>query len=129
MQVVKGQVVSGVGDFRNRMTNFREAFFRATGEELIQGTLNVDVGKIIPPKEHFRIRGTAINEPQQDLLFEVCRANGLWAYRIRPYCLKTGGGGHGDSILEIACSKMIPNDGWVEIELFREEIESAAATV
>jgi hypothetical protein len=105
------------------MTKFPEAFRRATGEDLVKGTLNVDVGRNIPVNEHFRMRGTEIDEPEQDLLFEVCRANGLWAYRIRPYNLRTGEGGHGDSILEIACGQIIRTDGVVEIELFREESE------
>jgi len=46
--------------------------------------------------------------------------NGIWAYRIRPLDAM-GGGGHGDDILEIACSKKIPNVGpgaEVEIVLF-----------
>jgi hypothetical protein len=37
-----------------------------------------------------RIRGVDIGYPQQDLLFEVCRINGIWAYRIRPYNLNRG---------------------------------------
>jgi len=94
-----------------------EVFERATGERLYPGTLNVNVGQQIPIKEHFRIRGAEINEPEQDLLFEVCRINGLWAYRIRPFDA-VGGGGHGDEILEIACSKKIPNVGpGVEVEI------------
>lgn len=104
MIVLKGRVCVGVGHFRRRMTEFPEAFQKATGEVLFKGTLNVDVSRKIPIKEHFRIRGTEIREPEQDLLFEVCRINGLWAYRIRPYHLQNGSGGHGDNIFEIACS-------------------------
>jgi len=118
--VLEGHAVGGIGDFRKRMTNFAEVFHKATGQELVKGTLNVDVGEKIPPKEHFRIAGTDIGEPEQDLLFEICRANGIWAYRIRPYNLRTGEGGHGDNILEIAASTMIPTDAGVEIALFRD---------
>lgn len=103
------------------MTAFAEVFRRATGEKLVKGTLNVDVGRRIPAKEHFKIRGAEIGEPEQDLLFEVCRVNGLWGYRIRPYNLNTGGGGHGDNILEIASSHSIPISNEVTIELFRNE--------
>jgi len=102
------------------MTQYPEAFERATGEQLYPGTLNVKVSELVPVKEHFRIRGAEINEPEQNLLFEVCRINGIWAYRIRPLDAM-GGGGHGDDILEIACSKKIPNVGpgaEVEIVLF-----------
>jgi len=119
VQELTGRVVTGIGHFKIRMTNFPEVFLRATGEDLIKGTLNVDVGRNIPAKEQFRIRGTEIGEPEQDLLFEVCRVNGLWAYRIRPCNLMTGGGGHGDHIVEIACSQRIPVNGDIEISLFR----------
>jgi CTP-dependent riboflavin kinase len=123
VQVLKGRVVGGMGHFRARMTKFPEVFRRATGEDLVKGTLNVDVGRNISPKEHFRIRGTGIDEPEQDLLFEVCRINGIWAYRIRPHNLNTGEGGHGDNILEIACSQIIQTERGVEISLFRDETE------
>ncbi len=126
MILLKGQVVGGVAHFRQRMTNFPEAFKRATGENLFPGTLNVEVKRKIPVREHFRIPGTEVNEPEQDLLFEVCRINGIWAYRIRPYNVNTGLGGHGDDTLEIACSQKIPNvthGSVVEIALFRDDID------
>jgi CTP-dependent riboflavin kinase len=126
--LLQGRVdkVGGVGDFRRRMTKFPEAFARAAGEKLFPGTLNVDVKRKIPVREHFRIRGIEINEPEQDLLFEVCRINGIWAYRIRPLNLVDGRGGHGDHILEIACAQEIPDvphGSIVEIALFRDDID------
>jgi hypothetical protein len=45
------------------MNNYPEAFHKATGELLIAGTVNVDVGTPVPPKEHFRILANDINEP------------------------------------------------------------------
>jgi hypothetical protein len=128
MLIVKGKVKQGCGHFRQRMTNFPLPFRKATGEDLFKGTLNVELenNRCIPITEQFRIRGTDIAEPWQDLLFEVCRISGLWAYRIRPYDLCTGAGGHGDNILEIACSEEIPNvstGSQVQIELFRDEVE------
>ena len=124
MIILKGSVcpdTEGLKHFSRRMTQYREVFERATGEKLFPGTLNVNVGERIQIKEHFRIRGTEINEPEQDLLFEVCRINQIWAYRIRPFHLVTGQGGHGDHIIEIACSQKIPNVSpgtEVEIALF-----------
>jgi CTP-dependent riboflavin kinase len=124
MIILKGLVcpdAEGLKHFSKRMTQYPEVFERATEEKLFPGTLNVNVGKPIPVREHFRIRGTEINEPEQDLLFEVCRINQIWAYRIRPFHLATGEGGHGDHILEITCSQKIvvsPEDE-VEIALFR----------
>jgi len=41
---VTGRITDGVGDFRRRMTRYRQVFERATGEQLFPGTLNVDIG-------------------------------------------------------------------------------------
>ena len=121
---VTGKVTGfGTSYFARRMTDFPSVFQEATGETLFPGTLNIQVEKGIPIREHFRILGLTIREPNQDLLFEVCRINGsLWGYRIRPYHVLTGVGGHGDHILEITCSTRIPNAGPgsdVTIEFFR----------
>ena len=126
MIVVEGKVVPACGDFKRRMTNFPEAFRRATGEELFKGTLNVDVGREIAIREEFRILGTEINEPTQDLQFERCAINDIPAFRIRPYVIATGEGGHGDHILEISCGREIPNAGYgcvVRVTLFRDDVE------
>ena len=124
MTILKGLVCregegAGCRHFFRRMTEYSDVFERATGERLIPGTLNVNVGVVVPIKEHFRIRGQELKE-SEDFLFEVCRINGIWAYRIRPLDAM-GGGGHGDHIFEIACSKLIPDvppGTVVEIALF-----------
>ena len=111
---------AGLKHFSRRMNQYAEVFERATGEKLFPGTLNVNVGEPIPIKEHFRIHGKDLNEPE-DFLFEVCRINGIWAYRIRPLDAM-GGGGHGDHIFEITCHHEIPNvlpGTEAEIALFR----------
>ena len=124
MIILKGSVcpeAEGLKHFSKRMSEYPEVFERATGERLYFGTLNVNVHKAIPVREHFRIRGAEVNEPEQDLLFEICRINRIWAYRIRPFQLATGEGGHGDHIIEVACSQKIPNvpeGSEVEIALF-----------
>ncbi len=99
---VTGRITEGVQHFRARMTRYPEVFERATGERLFPGTLNVDIGTPLECREDFRIRGSEIGEPEQDLLFERCTIAGRNAYRIRPYQLRGGGGGHGDHMLEIA---------------------------
>ena len=112
----------GCGDMARRMNNHPEAFRSATGELLIAGTVNVDVGTPVLPREHFRILADDINEPiPQDLLFEICRVNGIWGYRIRPLDLRNGSGGHGDHILELSSSQKLPNQpgSQVEIAFFR----------
>jgi CTP-dependent riboflavin kinase len=127
MILLEGHVVQGLGHFRQRMTKYPEVFRRAAGVSLFPGTLNVKVDREIPVKEQFRILGVDIGEPEQDLLFEECRINGIKAYRVRPYHLQTGSGGYGDDILEITCSQEIPNvptGSAVEVELFRDDIKS-----
>jgi hypothetical protein len=105
------------------MTRFPDVFELATGQRLFPGTLNLDVRTHIAPREHFRIRGRDIGEPGQDLLFEIVRVNGVWAYRIRPLDLRTGGGGHGDHILEIAAADelrpTLSGADAIEVEIFR----------
>jgi CTP-dependent riboflavin kinase len=125
MLILRGHICrdgdgAGLKHFSRRMNQYPEVFERATGEALFPGTLNVNVGGTIKIHEHFRIRGHELNEPE-DFLFEVCRINGLWAYRIRPLDAM-GNGGHGDHILEIICRREIPNvppGTQVEIALFR----------
>jgi CTP-dependent riboflavin kinase len=92
------------------MSRYAEVFTKATGQALYAGTLNVKVAQMVPIKEHFRILGRDIGEPQQDLLFEICRVRGKWAYRVRPFHLGTGGGGHGDNVLEIVCAERLKCD-------------------
>jgi CTP-dependent riboflavin kinase len=111
---------AGLKHFSRRMSQHPKVFERATGEKLFPGTLNVNVGETVKIKEHFRIHGKELNEPE-DFLFEVCRINGIWAYRIRPLDAM-GNGGHGDHILEITCAHKIPDaqpGTEVEIALFR----------
>jgi CTP-dependent riboflavin kinase len=126
MRILTGDIVDGVGDFRQRMTAYAHVFERATGERLFPGTLNVRVSEPVAAVEHFRIIGAEIGEPEQDLLFEICRINGVWAYRIRPFNLYNGSGGHGDHILEIAAAQELrPALGRapvVEVALFRTAV-------
>src|SRR5688500_8592776 len=105
------------------MTTYPAIFEAATGQQLYPGTLNVKLVEKVTVKEHFRIVGASIGEPDQDLLFEICRLNGKWAYRVRPLNLKDGSGGHGDNVIEIACSEHLKGTGLkdgdsVEVEFF-----------
>lgn len=104
-----GHVVSGVGHFATRIKNNEKAFTQVTGEKLFHGTLNIKVDLLIPIKEHFRLRGSEIEEPVYDFVFEVCRVNGIWAYRVKPVNLLSDKGGHGDNIIELVSSRMIPD--------------------
>lgn len=121
--IVRGRVVRGCNHFQVRMTTHRDVFTKATGRELFPGTLNVKVDHQIEVREDFRIRGTEIDEAEQDLIFECCRINGIEAFRIRPLHLPTGLGGHGDDTLEIAALQRVPGvetGTEVEVELFRD---------
>lgn len=69
-------MLAGAKHFSRRLTEYPEVFERATGEHLFPGTVNVNAGELTPVKEHFRIHGKEINEPEE-FLFEVCRINGI----------------------------------------------------
>lgn len=120
---VNGVVESGIGAWRPRMEQFPEVFRQLTGEWLHPGTLNVRIERPLAIREEFRISGTAIGEPEQDMLFERCRINGIEAFRLRPYQPATGLGGHGDHILEIVCTRqlrpLLPDSGQVMVEFPR----------
>ncbi|MCF6177129.1 MAG: hypothetical protein L3J71_15330 [Victivallaceae bacterium] len=104
---IKGKTEKGVGHFKRRMTSYPEVFKSAFGHPPYQGTLNVRVPHKIFIKEHFRILGHLLNEAE-DFLIEICRANGVWAYRIRPYHPQTAQGGHGDDVIELVSKEVIP---------------------
>jgi hypothetical protein len=117
---IQGTIQRGRGDFGRRFTDHPEVFRAATGEYLHRGTVNVRIAEPLQIREHFRIDDPL--DPNQVLQFEVCRANGKWAYRIRPLNVVTGCGGWGDDVIEIASSEEIPDaiDGaTVRIEFFR----------
>ena len=109
--------------FPGRIRRYPAIFEQAVGYALYPGTINVKVSSPIQIFEQFRVKGELIGEPCQDLLFERCRINGIKAVRIRPYMLNSGGGGHGDDILEISCGCRIDGvepGARVEIEICRE---------
>jgi len=122
MVFLTGTIVLGVGNFRPLMTRFADRFRAATGQNLYPGTLNVNIGDPISIREHFRIPGVDLGDDEQDFLFEVCRVNDFWAYRIRPFHRVSGQGGHGDHVLEIVSAHKLPRahpGATVEIALFR----------
>jgi hypothetical protein len=121
--VIKGKTEKGTGDFTRRMTEYPGVFTSAFGHPLYtKGTLNVRIPHKIFIKEHFRILGRCLNE-SEDFLIEICRANGVWAYRIRPYHPQTAQGGHGDDVIELVSREAIPDveeyGSAVEIEFLR----------
>ena len=127
MIVLRGIVRSGFGHFRDRMSKHPEAFTAVTGERLFPGTLNVYLRSPVHPLEHFRLVGATIGHAHEDFLFEIIRINTYWAYRIRPYNLATGAGGHGDHVVEVACARELPEsmslpDSEVELTFFRDKL-------
>lgn len=112
MTRVGGYVLRGVGHFGPRMKKFANLFRDATGEILVEGTLNVKMEREVPFREHFRIERLESDEWgwTGPMLFEICRIDGVWAYRIK--------GGHPPSIAEIASSRRIPKILGDYVELF-----------
>jgi CTP-dependent riboflavin kinase len=100
-------VIHGWGAWRPRIEQFPEVFEAALGQRLFPGTLNVQLDTPLPIQPDFKILGEKIGEPDQDMLFEHCRVNGIEALRLRPFQPATGAGGHGDDVLEIVCSQQL----------------------
>jgi len=104
----------GVGHFKPRMKKFADVFREATGECLVEGTLNVKMDLEVPFQEHFQISGLDGDEWgwAGPVRFEICRIDSLWAYRIK--------GGHPDLVAEITCAQRIPktHGDRVELEFF-----------
>ena len=120
---IEGKTEKGIGHFTRRMSDYPDVFTSAFGHPLYtNGTLNVRIPHKIFIKEHFRILGHCLNE-SEDYLIEICRANGVWAYRIRPYDPQTGLGGHGDNVIELVSKEEIPGveevGSTVKIEFLR----------
>ncbi|HXM01024.1 MAG TPA: hypothetical protein VN939_00380 [Chthoniobacterales bacterium] len=88
LKVIGTVTPSARGDFTQRVTKFPHVLEEATGERLVPSTLNIRVGTEIRIKENFRIHGSRINEPEQDLLFEVGRMNGILGVQNPSYARK-----------------------------------------
>jgi CTP-dependent riboflavin kinase len=102
---VTGRVIHGTGAWKPRIERFPEVFIAHFGYPLFPGTLNVLIEAPLPVRAEFRIPGSEIGEPEQDMLFERCLVNGFEAFRLRPFQPATGVGGHGDHILEIVSAQ------------------------
>lgn len=127
MRKLYGKIHEGNCDFTRRMDAHPSQFHAITGKKLYPGTLNVDLGKghEIQIQPDFVLQGSAINEPEQDLLFEVCLVNGRRAYWVRPYNHEERRGGHDDRIIEIISTEHLRSscgfdENRIEITLFRE---------
>ena len=126
MIVISGFVIPGCGDFGKRLKreNFRAAYREATGEDFVKGSLNIQIDRIIPVKEDFRILGKDVAEAE-DFQLEICLVGDIRAHRIRPYHPVTHTGGHGDDVIEICCSEEIPNateGSPIAITMFRDDL-------
>jgi len=102
---VTGRVIQGTGAWKPRIERFPEVFIAHFGFPLFPGTLNVLIEAPLPIRAAFRIPGSEIGEPEQDMLFERCLIDGFEAFRLRPFQPATGAGGHGDHILEIVSAQ------------------------
>lgn len=111
---VGGRLQSGVGHFKPRMKKFADVFREATGECLIEGTVNVKMDREVPFRQHFQITELAGDEWgwTGPVRFEICRIDSLWAYRIK--------GGHPNIVAEITCAQRLPkaHGDRVELEFF-----------
>lgn len=107
------------------MFRFGDAFRAATGEYLYPGTLNVKLQRAIPIQPQFRIRADQTGELGQELLFEICRVNRLWAYRMVRIRKRSGRPVRPNGLFEIVCAQKFPGilpGCKVVVELLRDDI-------
>ena len=103
MKSVIGKIAVGSGQWTKRMERAGPVFNEATGETLHHGTLNIKLAEEIAIEEHFRVLGEKTGDQHENYLLEICRVDGIWAYRVRPLGHDGVSGGWGDSVLEILC--------------------------
>lgn len=125
MFILRGSVTEGDARSQSMMLQFGDAFRAATGEYLYPGTLNVKLPRAIPIQPQFRIGAEHTGELGQELLFEICRVNRLWAYRMVRIRKRSGRPVRPNGLFEIVCAQKIPGiltGCKVIVELLRDDV-------
>jgi riboflavin kinase len=120
--ILRGKVVSGIGNFSYWIDRLREHYLRKTGMHLFPGTLNVSLGEpYTVPKDAIRLEGEEYGGTVSVSLVP-CSIFGRRAFILRTDANEQGRGHHPKTIIEIATDVKLRdcyqlNDGdEVEIE-------------
>ncbi len=120
--IVRGQVVSGRGDFGQWIERLGDFYERKTGMRLYPGTLNVELAaEYFLPKQVLRLEAKEYGG-RVSVNLVPCRIFGRPAFLLRTDQNEAGIGHHPRTIVEIATdvrlrdAYQLKNGDWVEIE-------------
>ena len=102
MSVLRGRVVSGVGNFSFWIDRLRDHYFRKTGMQLFPGTLNLQLDEPWPlPPQRMRLEAQEYGGAVSVNLVP-CTIFGRRAFILRTDANEEGRGHHPRTIVEIA---------------------------
>jgi riboflavin kinase len=100
--VLRGRVVSGMGDFGKWIATYREHYERKTGMRLYPGTLNVLLGTPFSfPPDAIRLEGAEYGG-SVSVALAPCTIFGRRAFILRTDANESGRGDHPKTVIEIA---------------------------
>ncbi len=103
MPVLRGRVVSGVGNFSYWIARLEEHYTRKTGMQLFPGTLNVQLdSELTLPEKRMRLE---VEEYGGTVSVNIvpCRIFDRHAFILRTDANEEGHGYHRRSLVEVAC--------------------------
>lgn len=113
MQEFTGEVVSGIGHASKRMSAGSIAlglYENETGQELIPGSLNIDIGQEIDISEYSRQIVRVDHEGEAVIYITPALVNNLPGFAVRNKRAEEGSGTHPKSIIEIISSYHLRNE-------------------
>jgi len=124
LSILRGKVVSGMGNFSYWIEKFHEHYFRKTGMKLFPRTLNVHLDQpYVLPKQIIRSEGEEYGG-SVSVNIVPCSILGMHAFILRTDANEDGRGHHPRTIIEVATEVKLRDhlhleDGdIVEIETF-----------
>lgn len=127
MEVLRGRVVAGMGNFSRWMTVLEELYTRKTGMKLFPGTLNLQLERPYRlPARRLRIEKEEYGGTVSVNLV-ACRVFGREAFLVRTDQNEAGVGHHPRTVIEIACpvklrdEYLLADGDLVEVEIVTGE--------
>lgn len=101
--LLRGSVVSGIGNFSYWIEKLQEHYFRKTGMRFYPGTLNVELKDPYSlPKQVIRLEASEYGGAVS-VSMVACTIGGKEAFLLRTDANEEGRGHHPKTIVEIAC--------------------------
>lgn len=102
MEVLRGRVISGVGDLANRMMDYADLYEAKTGVHLYPGSLNVVLGD----PWHVGSNAIRVEPPECPVAFSIvaCTIGEIGAFIVRTDKNDRGAGDHPPTVIEVAAA-------------------------